>query len=107
MLDRETSRPGASTPLRPRRSPIRHDPIIRTKLSPPPAPNPLVRRSRLQDLLDVGIEGSMTLVSGPAGAGKTTLLASWMASLPPGRSVAWLTMEAQDREAPRFWTHVL
>src|SRR5690242_20245933 len=98
---------GVTRSLRPRRSAIRHEPIIRTKLSPPIAPKPLVERARLQARLDAGTAGPMTLVSGPAGAGKTTLLASWTAARPRGSSVAWVTMEAQDREAQRFWTHVL
>jgi LuxR family maltose regulon positive regulatory protein len=96
-----------SPPLRPRRPALRHEPIIRTKLSPPLAPRPLVERSRLLELLDEGVEGPMTLVSGPAGAGKTTLLASWTAGRPLGTSVAWVTMEPEDREAPRFWSLVL
>jgi LuxR family transcriptional regulator, maltose regulon positive regulatory protein len=107
LLARTVPDPVVRPPRRPRRSTIRHEPIIRTKLSPPPDPKPLVERTRLHALLDAGIEGPMTLVSGPAGAGKTTLLASWMASHPPGMSVAWVTMEAQDREAQRFWTHLL
>jgi LuxR family maltose regulon positive regulatory protein len=49
----------------------------------------------------------MTLLSGLAGSGKTALLASWIASRPQGTSVAWVTMESQDRDAPRFWAHVL
>jgi LuxR family transcriptional regulator, maltose regulon positive regulatory protein len=107
VLARESPPPAVNGRLRPRRAAIRHEPIIRTKLSPPPAPKPLVRRERLHALLDAGTEGSMTIVSGPAGAGKTTLLASWTEGRPHGSPVAWVTMEAQDREASRFWTHVL
>lgn len=44
---------------------------------PPPPPRPLVHRPRLLDLLDTGVRGPLTVVSGPAGAGKTTLVADW------------------------------
>ena len=96
------------SPRRPRRSTIRHEPIIRTKLSPPPGPKPLVERTRLHALLDAGIEGPMTLVSGPAGRREDHAPGFVDGELvPTGMSVAWVTMEAQDREVQRFWTHVL
>jgi ATP/maltotriose-dependent transcriptional regulator MalT len=50
----------------------------------------------------------MVLVSAPAGAGKTTLLAA-LAHDPgrgPGRDVAWLQVEAVDRDPARFWAGV-
>jgi LuxR family maltose regulon positive regulatory protein len=70
----------------------------------PRPPRPLVKRPRLFDLLDEGIEGPVTLISAPAGAGKTSLLASWLAVEP--RPVAWLAPRPQLTEAA-FWAELL
>jgi LuxR family transcriptional regulator, maltose regulon positive regulatory protein len=77
-----------------------------TKLVAPALPPAMVRRSRLRDLLDRSALGPLTLVSAPAGWGKTSLLSEWIESgTPPGR-VAWVGLEAADRERQRFWTAV-
>jgi LuxR family transcriptional regulator, maltose regulon positive regulatory protein len=81
--------------------------MLASKLTPLRAAFRQVTRPRLFDLLDAGTQQLLTLVSGPAGAGKTTLLASWSASrLPPG-PVAWLSLDAGDNDATRFWTYVV
>ena len=51
-------------------------PLLASKLSPPRAPRWLVARRRLFGLLDAGVQGSLTLLTGPAGSGKTVLLGS-------------------------------
>jgi LuxR family maltose regulon positive regulatory protein len=61
----------------------------------------LVRRSRLLDLLDRGVQVRLGLVVGPAGAGKTMLLADWLAARPE-RPSAWLSCDAADTDPARF-----
>ncbi|WSA30595.1 LuxR C-terminal-related transcriptional regulator [Micromonospora peucetia] len=52
-------------------------PLLASRLSPVPPPEPLVLRPRLLRTLDEGTAAPVTLVRAPAGWGKTTLLASW------------------------------
>jgi ATP/maltotriose-dependent transcriptional regulator MalT len=51
----------------------------------------------------------LTLVSAPAGFGKTTLIASWLHGLgnqeQTAPRVAWLSLEADDNDPYRFFTH--
>ena len=56
--------------------PALHSPLLTTKLYLPPARAVLVRRSRLVDRLQAGLQGALTLLSAPAGSGKTTQLLS-------------------------------
>ncbi|GIH28543.1 helix-turn-helix transcriptional regulator [Acrocarpospora phusangensis] len=78
-----------------------------TKLRPPPPPGQLVRRSRLDDVLDAGVDGQarLILVSAPAGSGKSTLVASWSTGRP--ENVAWLQAEASDSDPARFWSYLV
>ena len=81
--------------------------LAATKLRPPTLPDNLVQRSRLDDVLDAGVDGHtrLLLVSAPAGSGKSTLLASWLT----GRSeaTAWLQAEEGDDDPARFWTYLI
>lgn len=81
--------------------------LAATKLRPPVSPVQLVRRSRLADILDDGIDSRirLILVSAPAGSGKSTLVASWLS----GRTeaVAWLQVEESDSDPARFWTYLV
>ncbi len=81
--------------------------LAATKLHAPAPPRQLVRRSRLDEILDAGLDrgAALVLVSAPAGSGKSTLVASWSA----GRtaSVAWLQVEDQDSDPARFWSFVV
>jgi LuxR family transcriptional regulator, maltose regulon positive regulatory protein len=45
------------------------------------------------------------LVCAPAGSGKTVLLRSWVADV--DAAVAWVTVEPGERDAQRFWLHVI
>jgi LuxR family maltose regulon positive regulatory protein len=56
-------------------------------------------------LLAEGPARRATVVSAPAGWGKTTLLATWAET--ERRPVAWLSLEARDREGGRFWAYVV
>jgi LuxR family transcriptional regulator, maltose regulon positive regulatory protein len=66
-----------------------------------------VQRPELFDRLDHGVQGPLTLVTGPAGAGKTLLLSSWLAARPQPGPVAWLALEPADARPGRFWSELL
>src|SRR5689334_16210135 len=87
------------------------DPLVETKLLLPRARHDLVARPRLAGLLDRAARSPVTLVSAPAGFGKTTLLASWLADgsgVPGGADrVAWVSLDARDRRATSYWSHLL
>lgn len=63
-------------------------------------------RPRLGERLSQGAGAKLTLVSAPAGFGKTTVLAEWCASAGQERSVAWVSLDADDRRPASFWTYV-
>lgn len=67
----------------------------------------LVVREGLIDALSEGVSQPLTLISGPAGSGKTMLVAQWAASAGERRSVAWLSLEAEDSDPARFWMYVI
>src|SRR4029453_2685042 len=82
-------------------------PLLASKLTPPRTPRWLVARGRLLELLDAGVQGRLTLLTGPAGSGKTVLLSSWgTAAALPG-PVARLSLAAADNDPARFWAHLL
>ena len=80
--------------------------LAATKLSPPTLPNNLVDRSRLDELLDSGIDthARLILASAPAGSGKSTLVASWLARRT--EASAWLQVEDSDDDPARFWAYL-
>jgi LuxR family maltose regulon positive regulatory protein len=65
-----------------------------------------LRRRRLIDLLEQAARHRVTVVSGPAGAGKTVACGLWASATPASRRVAWLTLDADDRDPARFWPYV-
>ena len=50
-------------------------------------------------------QATVALVCAPAGSGKTVLLRSWAAET--DEAVAWVTVERGERDAQRFWLHVI
>jgi LuxR family maltose regulon positive regulatory protein len=94
--------------------------LLATKLYIPPHRPHLVARPRLVERLQAGLAGKLTLIAAPAGFGKTTLLTSWIAdynqSNPNLKSaiynlqsvkVAWVSLDAGDNDATRFWSYVI
>ncbi len=84
-------------------------PILATKLYIPPARPNLVRRPRLVERLNAGLQGKLTLISAGAGFGKTTLISDWLAApngLPP-QSVAWLSLDEGDSDPTRFLAYLV
>jgi LuxR family transcriptional regulator, maltose regulon positive regulatory protein len=83
-------------------------PLLATKLYIPPLRPHLVPRPRLLERVQAGLMGKLTLIAAPAGFGKTTLVSAWRAS-PPGSTMplAWVSLDAEDNDAPRFWSYVI
>lgn len=70
----------------------------------PPQSDGFLHRSRLLELLDLGVAGPLTLVSAPAGSGKTVLASAWASRAQAQGPVAWVTLEAKDESRARFWS---
>jgi LuxR family maltose regulon positive regulatory protein len=94
-------------------SPTRHrtsspdETILTSKIVPPALPGWLVSRPRIDERVDAGRQGLLTVVSGPPGAGKTMAMASWAATragLPP---IAWVTLDEYDNRPRAFWSYVV
>ena len=81
------------------------DTILATKLYVPEPPPRSVQRAHLIERLDEGSDHHLTLVSAPAGFGKTTAITTWVAGC--GRPVAWLSLDAGDRDPARFMAHLI
>jgi LuxR family maltose regulon positive regulatory protein len=64
-----------------------------------------VSRPVLFERLSALAPGTVTVVCAPAGSGKTDLLRSWAAET--DEAVAWVTVERGERDAQRFWLHVI
>src|SRR5690242_929378 len=80
------------------------DPL--TRYAPPPARR-AVPRPELFARLDEGVQGPLTLVTGPAGAGKTLVLSSWLAERVVPGPAAWLSLEPAHGRPGRFWGELL
>jgi len=81
------------------------NPLLRTKLHCPVVPKDFLCRPRLHDLMNLGLELPLTLVSAPAGYGKSLLVSDWVAS----QSVpcAWLSLDASDSAVDLFVDYLL
>ncbi|MEZ4503831.1 MAG: helix-turn-helix transcriptional regulator, partial [Dehalococcoidia bacterium] len=80
--------------------------LLETKFFAPTWREGLVRRPRLTERLERGVEGRLVLISAPAGSGKTTVLGEWLATR-PDRPVAWLSLDGPDSESGRFWEYAV
>ncbi len=85
--------------------------LLATKLYIPPIRPGLVRRPRLIQRLNEGMDRKLTLVSAPAGYGKTTLLSEWIHQggngARPSLPVAWLSLDEADNDPTRFLTYLI
>ncbi len=81
--------------------------LIATKLQVPTVPIGLVRRARLDALLDRAVleRHRLVLVSAPAGSGKSTLLAGTLADRDD--DLVWVQVETSDADPVRFWSYLL
>jgi LuxR family maltose regulon positive regulatory protein len=81
--------------------------LIRTKMQPPRLPADLVRRRRLVDRLQAGLDRKLTLICAQAGAGKTTLLAQWLADAECTHPSAWLSLDEHDNDLIVFVSYLV
>src|SRR2546421_2023875 len=81
------------------------DPLLATKLYVPRPPLQFVRRPRLVERLQQGVERPLTLIAAPAGFGKTTLLSAWLQDAPV--SPTWVSLDSGDDDPTRFWSYTL
>src|ERR1700730_9085439 len=84
--------------------------LLSTKFALPRQHQSLVPRELLLARLDEGLERKLTLLSAPAGFGKTTLVSEWIEirrDLRDSHTIAWVSLEAGDNDAVRFWRYVI
>jgi LuxR family transcriptional regulator, maltose regulon positive regulatory protein len=76
--------------------------FLATKIVPPRCPG-LIERPRLLDTIHQLASKRLALIKGPPGFGKTSLAAAFAERLRRnGNAVAWLTLDSDDDEQPRF-----
>lgn len=78
--------------------------LLPGKLAPPRLRSRSLPRPRLVRALDEANTRALTLVVAPAGAGKTTAISQWAVAR---SGVAWLTLDARDRDPCRWLRYVL
>ena len=74
-----------------------------TKLNRPRIPADIVRRQRVREQLERGLDRPLTLVCAPAGYGKTTLLSDWLAG--SAYPYAWLSLDESDSDPSVFLSY--
>ena len=79
--------------------------LMSTKLLIPAVREGLVSRPRFGADLSAQPGAKLTLVCAPTGWGKTSVLAQWARGT-QGERIAWVAMDAGDREPIRFWRYV-
>jgi LuxR family maltose regulon positive regulatory protein len=83
-----------------RKSKLKVEQLLTTKLFIPSTGPEFIPRPRLIEQLNEGLHRKLTLVSAPAGFGKTTLVSDWVTNCK--RPVAWLSLDKGDSESRRF-----
>jgi LuxR family transcriptional regulator, maltose regulon positive regulatory protein len=73
----------------------------------PPRRAEQLARPGLLRLLRLTSDCKLTLISAPAGYGKTTLLAQWREAEKASLPFAWVTLDEQDNDPVRLWSHVV
>jgi LuxR family transcriptional regulator, maltose regulon positive regulatory protein len=87
--------------------------LLGIRVVPPTIPGGFLRRRRLEDRLDAGVAGPLTVLSAGAGSGKTLVAASWARRRRAvdaghgGSPVAWLALEGDDNEPTLFFSGVV
>ncbi len=81
-------------------------PLLTTKLFRPPLTSSWAARPRLVAQLAAAAARPVTLVSAPAGFGKTGLVNEWLAQ-GDGQRVAWLSLDADDKDTTRFLRYLV
>ena len=97
--------PAVSTPTRSTHPPGGADRILLAKITAPSVPGWMVPRPRIEQRIEEGTAGPLTVVTGPPGAGKTMAVASWAAARPG--PVAWVTLDHYDSRPKVFWSTIV
>jgi LuxR family maltose regulon positive regulatory protein len=74
--------------------------VATSKFAVPRRRPDVVRRPRLNALIDTAIGGKGILIAAPAGYGKTTLAVDWLQT--SDFAAIWLSLDAWDAELPAF-----
>lgn len=77
--------------------------VVPAAFAVPGPPHVHVRRARLEEMLDDGVRGPLTLVTAPAGTGKTVLVSCWASRLTATNTVVWLSLDDHGVSLTRFW----
>ena len=86
-------------------SPSNPTEILRTKLYRPRPPGRLLKRRRLLQQLEEGLDRQITMVTAPAGYGKTMLASSWLAdNMHPA---CWVSLDTGDDDLFIFLTYLI
>ena len=94
-----------AVPAQARPQPGGADRVLQAKIMAPSVPGWMVPRPRLDQRIDEGTAGPLTVVTGPPGAGKTMAVASWAAARPG--PVAWVTVDHYDSRPKVFWATIV
>jgi LuxR family maltose regulon positive regulatory protein len=78
-----------------------------TRFFRPPLPAGHVRRPRLCERLEQGMDGRLLLVSAPAGFGKSSLAVEFCERLPAHWQSLWLSLNRRDGDPGRFLERLL
>ena len=81
------------------------EPILRTKLRPPPISPDIIPRLRLIEMLEEGRHRPMSLISAPAGYGKSILASQWLETC--GCPGAWISLDENENDPRMFLTYLL
>ena len=90
-----------------RHGPGPQDPVLLAKITEPRLPGWAIPRPRLDRLIAAGVEGPLTVVTGPPGAGKTMAITSWAAASAEPGIVAWIALDEYDNRPTVFWSYVV
>lgn len=79
--------------------------LLQTKLHPPRVAHGPILRPQLFELLDVGKDDALTLVSAPPGYGKSVLLTTWLAERK--LSFGWVSLGDGDNDPKVFFQYFI
>lgn len=79
--------------------------LFRVKLHIPVIQKKLISRKRIDNALDGGLKGRLTLVTAPAGFGKTTAVIKWINQV--NIPAAWFSIDSYDNSLKRFWSYLI
>jgi LuxR family maltose regulon positive regulatory protein len=81
--------------------------LMNLKLAPPELPAACIERAGLLANLETAAVKKLTVLAAPTGSGKTVLLGQWQRSAALSRTIAWLSLDAQDDQPSRFFAYLV